>query len=140
MEEELVVDGVGLGVSDDQPYNKINILNESLDALANEVNGIDMNAVNNEVAMPVVSSDEVSNEVAMPTVSIAEVNNDLSNPEETITKEEEKEQAELVKEITSEEEDATNEPSSRGQFILIGILSFILIVLLIAMVVFTNAL
>ena len=139
MEEELVVDGVGLGVSDDQPYNKINILNESLDALANEVNGIDMNAVNNEVAMPVVSSDEVSNEVTMPTVSIDEVNNDLSNPEETIVTEEEKEQAELVKEITSEE-DATNEPSSRGQFILIGILSFILIVLLIAMVVFTNAL
>ena len=139
MEEELVVDGVGLGVSDDQPYNKINILNESLDALANEVNGIDMNAVNNEVAMPVISSDEVSNEVAMPTVSIDEVNNDLSNPEETIVTEEEKEQAELVKEITSEE-DATNEPSSRGQFILIGILSFILIVLLIAMVVFTNAL
>ena len=125
MEEEIVVGGVGSNVSDDQPYNKINILNESLDALANEVNGIDMNKVNNEIEMPTVSS--------------AEVSNDLSNPEETIVPDEEKEQAELVKEITSEE-DATNEPSSKGQYILIAFLSLVLIALLIAMVIFTNAL
>lgn len=129
MEEEIIVDGVGLGVSDNQPYNKINILNESLDALASEVNGIDMDKVNNEIEMPAVSNIEVSNDLGSQDVSEAVA----------IETDEEKEQAELVKEITSEE-DATNEPSSKGQYILIAFLSLVLIALLIAMVIFTNAL
>ena len=130
MEEEIVMDGV---VSSEQPYDKIDILNASLVDLANEVHGVTPTIkTEDNVVMPTISEE---NGIAMPEVSINEVKNDLEQPAVV-----DEEQAELVKEITSVEEDATNEPSSKGQFILIGILSIILIALLIAMVVFTNAL
>ncbi len=124
MEEELIVGGV----SNEQPYDKIDILNASLTELSNDVHGIPSKPVVNEIDMPSVSSLEVENDL---------INNEEIKEETTVVDEE---QAALVKEITSNEEDATNEPSSKGQIILIGILSFVLIVLLVAMVIFTNAL
>ena len=119
MEEEVMISGVNTGVNE-QPYDKINKLNESLDALAVEVHGVGELSTSNEIEMPSVSSIEMQ----------SDLNTNIVDAE----------QAAVVKEITDPEEDATNEPSSKGQFILIGILSFVLIVLLVAMVVFTNAL
>ena len=48
MEEEVMISGVNTGVNE-QPYDKINKLNESLDALAVEVHGVGELSTSNEI-------------------------------------------------------------------------------------------
>ena len=135
MEEERIIDDVITPVTEDvseditiepnkplSTYEKINKLNIALDELANDI------TVDNEL-------DNLENEISLPEISSEEMSKELADAND-------ESQEELANEITAEEDDLEYDDasSSKGQFILIGILSIILIALLIAMIVFTNAL
>ena len=135
MEEEKVVEEITEdSIKNLSTYEKIVKVNEAFDKINNKMVldeqaiGANIMPETNEVpsieenvapASAVIESPEVSNEIAMP-----EVNND-----------------DIAKDLASEEvaDDNTTE-GSKGQFILIIILSIILIALLVAMIVFTSSL
>ena len=120
MEEERVVEEVTENVTNNtDTYERINRLNMALDELANDMT-IDDSAENKELEV------RLDNEVEMPEVEKEELLNDLEKA--------------IGKESTEENEEVENDNGSKGQFILIGILTIILIALLIAMLIFTNAL
>ena len=127
-------------------YDKISKLNMALDELANDLtidelmgNSNEENV--NEITIPEVSNEEFAMDLENNEETKEELVNEISNDDNISNLENEEEtQEELAKEITEEEPEEVEEGSSKGQFILIGILTIILVALLIAMVMFTNAL
>ena len=112
---------------EENTYDKIRRLNMSLDELSNDIS-VDSDLDNKERS-------ELINEISMPEISSEEMRAELGDAAD------DKSQEELANEITStDDEYEDSAASSKGQFILIGILSIILIALLVAMIIFTNAL